>query len=160
MLAMVSHGIVSALLFFLVGSLYERSHTRDIGAFGGLGQDLPRWATVFVVASLASLGLPGLSGFPGEFAVVVASFGRWGWWLALVGIGIVLAGAYSLRAVRKVVHGESARAVEWQDLRAHELAAAVPLVALTAILGIWPRIITDVAAATLAALAALAGAVQ
>jgi len=160
MLGMVSHGIVSALLFFLVGALYERAHTREMSAFGGLGQQVPKWATVFVVASLASLGLPGLSGFPGEFSVVVAAFGRWSWWLALVGGGIVLAAAYSLRAVRTVVHGESGSVGPIRDLGARELTVAVPLVALTAILGIWPRVIVDVSAATLAALSAIVGAVQ
>jgi NADH-quinone oxidoreductase subunit M len=160
MLGMVSHGIVSGLLFFLVGALQDRAHTRDMSAFGGLGQELPRWATVFVVASLASLGLPGLSGFPGEFATVLASFERWGWWLAVAGVGIVLAAAYSLRAVRTVVHGEPRDIGPMRDLGVYELAAVVPLVVLTAILGIWPRIVTDLSAATLAALSAVLGTVD
>ena len=160
MLGMVSHGIVSGLLFFLVGALQDRAHTRDMSAFGGLGQELPRWATVFVVASLASLGLPGLSGFPGEFATVLASFERWGWWLAVAGVGIVLAAAYSLRAVRTVVHGEPRDIGPMRDLGVYELAAVVPLVMLTAILGIWPRLVTDLSAATLAALSAVLGTVD
>lgn len=169
MLGMVSHGLVAGLLFFLVGALYERAHTRDIGAFGGLGVTLPRWATIFVVASLASLGLPGLSGFPGEFASVVAGFGRFGFVIAVAGIGIVLAGAYTLRAVRLVVHGEPAatqapadglQPAALRDLDARELLIAVPLVALIVALGIWPRLVTDIAAATLGALASLAGTVS
>jgi NADH-quinone oxidoreductase subunit M len=160
MLGMVSHGIVSALLFFLVGGLYERAHTREMSAFGGLGQQLPKWATVFVVASMASLGLPGLSGFPGEFAAVIAGFSRWGWWLAVVGLGIVLAAAYSLRAVRVVVQGESRSAGPLGDLRVHEIAAVAPLVILTVLLGVRPSIITDVSAATLEALSFLLGPVK
>lgn len=160
MLGMVSHGIVSALLFFLVGGLYERAHTREMSAFGGLGEQLPKWATVFVVASMASLGLPGLSGFPGEFAAVIAGFERWGWWLAIAGVGIVLAAAYSLRAVRVVVQGESRAGGLLSDLRVHEVAAVAPLVVLTVLLGVRPSLVTDVSAATLAALSFLVGPVQ
>jgi NADH-quinone oxidoreductase subunit M len=178
MLGMVSHGLVAGLLFFLVGALYERAHTRDIGAFGGLGVTLPRWATVFVVAALASLWLPGLSGFPGEFASVLAAFGRFGFVVAVAGIGVVLAGAYTLRAVRGVVHGEPGGSVvamtegipvgdvaaespvTLRDLDTRELLIAVPLVLLIVALGVWPRLVTDIAAATLGALASLAGTVS
>ena len=79
-LAMVSHGLVAGLLFLLVGSLYDRTHTREIARFGGLGASVPRWATLFTFATLASLGLPGLSGFPGEFLAFIEGFGAWGWW--------------------------------------------------------------------------------
>ena len=171
LLAMVSHGLVAALLFFLVGALYERAHTREIAAFGGVGVSLPTWASVFVFASLASLGLPGLSGFPGEFAAIVSAFDRFGGVVAVAGIGIVLAGAYALRAVRGVVHGEPpadagsggeevderpSRAA-WADLSVRELAVVVPLAALIVFLGVWPRAVTDIASVTVAALAAMSG---
>lgn len=172
-LGMVSHGLVASLLFLLVGALYDRAHTRELSAFGGLGRTLPKWATVFVFASLASLGLPGLSGFPGEFAAIVGSFMRFGWPVALIGIGVVLAGAYNLRAVRVVVHGAPAEdstaegeplEVErtpptlMADLGAREIIAIVPLVLLIATLGVWPRLVTDLAAPSVAdMLAALAG---
>jgi NADH-quinone oxidoreductase subunit M len=148
MLGMVSHGLVAGLLFLLVGALYDRAHTRELRAFGGLGQTLPRWAAVFVFGSLASLGLPGLSGFPGEFAAVVGSFLRFGWPVAIVGIGVVLAGAYSLRAVRAVVHGEPAGSPgePMADLGVREILAIAPLVALIVALGVWPRLVTDLAA--------------
>lgn len=163
-LGMVSHGLVAGLLFFLVGALYERAHTRDIGAFGGLGRTLPRWATVFVVASLASLGLPGLSGFPGEFAAVVAAFGQFGRVVAVAGVGVVLAGAYTLRAVRAVVHGEPASAeggetLALTDLTTREMLVSATLLALIVAIGVWPRFVTDIASATLGALASLAGTV-
>ena len=161
LLGMVSHGLVAGLLFFLVGALYERAHTREIAAFGGLGRTLPKWATVFVFASLASLGLPGLSGFPGEFAAVVAAFGTFGFSVAVAGIGVLLAGAYTLRAVRGVVHGEGpADAARFADLSARELVIVVPMVLLIVTLGLWPRFVTDIASATLGALASLAGMVS
>ncbi|MDO8847945.1 MAG: NADH-quinone oxidoreductase subunit M [Coriobacteriia bacterium] len=172
MLAMVSHGVVAALLFLLVGSLYDRSHTREMSAFGGLGTSMPKWATVFVFACLASLGLPGLSGFPGEFAAVTGSFVRFGWPVALVGLGVVLAGAYNLRAIRTVVHGERAEpgaggspssemggAKHLSDLVPRELLAIAPLAILIVLLGVWPRIVTDLAGSSIAdLLATLAGA--
>ena len=163
-LGMVSHGLVAGLLFFLVGALYERAHTRDIGAFGGLGRTLPKWATVFVVASLASLGLPGLSGFPGEFAAVVAAFGRFGRVVAVAGVGVVLAGAYTLRAVRAVVHGEPGARTDGAprtlaDLTTREMAVCAALLALIIAIGVWPRFVTDIASATLGAIASLAGTV-
>ena len=161
LLGMVSHGLVAGLLFFLVGALYERAHTRQIAAFGGLGRTLPKWATVFVFASLASLGLPGLSGFPGEFAAVVAAFGTFGFAVAVVGIGVVLAGAYTLRAVRGVVHGgEPVDAARYADLSVRELLIVAPLVISIVALGLWPRLVTDIASATLGALASLAGMVS
>lgn len=168
MLGMVSHGLVAGLLFFLVGALYDRAHTRDIGAFGGLGRTLPKWATVFVVASLASLGLPGLSGFPGEFATFVAGFSRFGFVVAVAGVGVVLAGAYTLRAVRSVVHGEPPAEIPAEDggarpaladLDAREMLVAAVLLVLIVALGVWPRLVTDIASATLGALASLAGTV-
>jgi NADH-quinone oxidoreductase subunit M len=160
MLGMVSHGIVSALLFFLVGALYDRSHTREIDAFGGLGTVMPRWSTVFTVAALASLGLPGLSGFPGELLSVVEAFSGFGWWIAAAGIGVVLAGAYNLRAVRQVAQGEARFAGALGDLVPREILAVAPLLILTVALGVWPRLVTDLAESTLSAFAALLKAVN
>jgi NADH-quinone oxidoreductase subunit M len=162
-LGMVSHGLVAGMLFFLVGALYDRAHTREMAAFGGLGARLPRWSTLFVLASLASLGLPGLSGFPGEFASVVAGFSTFGWPVAVAGLGVVLAGAYGLRAVREVVYGEpdgSAVTAALVDLHPLELAAVAPLVVLTIALGVWPRLVSDVAAGTIQTVIALAGRVS
>lgn len=155
LLGMVSHGVVAGLLFFLVGALSDRAHTRDLEAFGGLGVQTPAWSTAFVVGSLASLGLPGLSGFPGEFASLVAGFAAWGWWVAAAGVGVVLAGAYALRAVRALVHREPRAPVVLTDLSRRERAAVVPLVAMTFALGVWPRLVTDLSANTLRALASL-----
>ncbi len=169
MLAMVSHGVVAALLFLLVGSLYERAHTREMSAFGGLGTSMPKWATVFVFGCLASLGLPGLSGFPGEFAAVTGSFLRFGWPVALVGLGVVLAGAYNLRAIRAVVHGErtapegTAEAgghKHLSDLVPRELIAIAPLALLIVLLGVWPRIVTGLSGSSIADLVAILAGVR
>lgn len=155
MLGMVSHGVVAGLLFFLVGALYDRAHTRDMGAFGGLGAQVPKWSFAFVVGSLASLGLPGLSGFPGEFAALLAGFAAWGWWVAIAGAGVVLAGAYALRAVRALVHREPFGPGQMPDLSRREVAAVLPLLGVILVLGVWPRVVTDLSAGTLGALASV-----
>jgi NADH-quinone oxidoreductase subunit M len=142
MLVMVSHGVIAPLLFLLVGQLYDRTHTREIARFGGLGSLAPRWGAALTFGSLASLGLPGLSGFPGEFLAVIEGFGAWSWTVALVLPGVVLAAAYNLRAVREVVHGEVAG--EWAGIRDLSPGDLLPIALLgTAIivLGVWPRIV-------------------
>ncbi len=141
-LAMVSHGLVAGLLFLLVGSLYDRTHTREIARFGGLGASVPRWAMLFTFAALASLGLPGLSGFPGEFLAFVEGFGAWGWWMVPAGVGVFLAAVYNLSAVRRVNHGPLAG--EWSDLAdsgSVELVAAGLLSLGIVVLGIAPGLV-------------------
>jgi NADH-quinone oxidoreductase subunit M len=154
LLGMVSHGLVSGLLFLLAGALNDRAHTRRIDAFGGLGASMPAWGTAFVVASLASAGLPGLSGFPGEFWSLVAAFTKWGWWAAVAVLGTVVAAAYALDPVRRIVGGEPSAERSYRDLGSHELAATVPLVALIVVLGVWPRAVTDLAGVTVRAITA------
>lgn len=159
MLVMVSHGVVAPLLFLLVGQLYDRTHTREIARFGGLGALAPRWGTAMTFAALASLGLPGLSGFPGEFVAVIESFGAWSWLIALATPGIVLAAAYNLRAVREAVHGEPAG--EWKamaDLVAVDLVPVLLLAAVIIALGVWPRLITDMTGGLTTVLAGVVGA--
>jgi NADH-quinone oxidoreductase subunit M len=154
MLGMVSHGVVAALMFFLVGVLYERTHTRELARFGGLGKTMPAWATVMTFGALASLGLPGLSGFPGEFGSLVAGFGVFGWWMVAAGVGVVLGGAYNLRAVRLVAHGPEPG--EWrgvQDLTPREWIPAALLSISIIVLGIAPSLVTDLSANGLAGLA-------
>jgi NADH-quinone oxidoreductase subunit M len=160
MLGMVSHGVVAALLFLLVGILYERTRTRQISRFGGLGRLMPAWATALMLGALASLGLPGLSGFPGEFGSVMAGFSEFGWWILPVGVGVVLAGAYNLRAVRRVAHGPEA--TEWSDISDLDRRDWLPVIALAAailVLGIWPSLVTDLCVDGLAAVAAILEAV-
>jgi len=158
MLVMVSHGVVAPLLFLLVGQLYDRTHTREIARFGGLGTLTPRWGAALSFAALASLGLPGLSGFPGEFLTVIEGFGAWSWPVAFAMPGVVLAAAYNLRAVREVVHGEVAG--EWagiKDLTAGDLLPVLFLAAAIIVLGVWPRLVIEMTGDVFAALAAIIG---
>lgn len=155
MIVMVSHGLVAGLLFLLVGELYERSHTRELSRFGGMGAVTPVWTTAFTFAALASLGLPGLSGFPGELLTVLEGFAAWSWWIAPVGIGLVMAAAYNLRAVRAVNHGpvaEEFSALPDLDMRGAlaVLLLAVPII----VLGVWPRLVADIPHDAIAAIVA------
>lgn len=154
---MVSHGFVAGLLFFLVGALYERAHTRELSAFGGLGVTLPRWSTAFVFAALASAGLPALSGFPGEFVTLVEGFSAWGWWMAVAGFGVALAAAYNLRAIRHTVQGPLGAFSEKRDLDGRELSAVLGFSAFIVALGVYPDSIVSVARGALEAISALLG---
>lgn len=154
LLSMVSHGLIAGLLFFLVGALYERTHTRELSRFGGLGSQAPGWSAVFTFAALASLGLPGLSGFPGEFLSILEGFRAFSWWVLPATLGVVLGATYNLRAVYCVAHGSPAP--EWdtiRDLGAREWIVAISLAAAVLALGVWPRLIADVARSVLSAVA-------
>ena len=153
MLVMVSHGLVSGLLFFLAGELYERSHTRELGDFGGLGEVAPLWSTAFTFAALASLGLPGLSGFPGELLTLLEGFAVWSWWVIPIGFGLIMAAAYNLKAVRACVHGPVAGvSARVADLDKRGALGALVLITPILLLGIWPRLVTDAAASPIRAL--------
>jgi NADH-quinone oxidoreductase subunit M len=158
MLVMVAHGLTAPLLFLLVGQLHERTHTRELARLGGLLRPLPAWGAVFVFASLASLGLPGLAGFPGELATLLEGFGAYGWWIVLVAVGVVLAGAYTLRAVRAVAYGPLPSG--WaglSDLAAVEVLAIAPLAVCILAIGIRPSLVGDVVAPAATALARVLG---
>jgi NADH-quinone oxidoreductase subunit M len=141
-LTMVSHGLVAGLLFYLVGALYGRTHTREMARFGRLGRVMPRFGALFVFASLASAGLPGLSGFPGEFATALEAYGRWGWWILVMGLGVVLAAAYNLRAVNETIFGDPGEFEVLPDLTPRELLAAGVLALGIVGIGILPASIT------------------
>lgn len=158
MLVMVSHGLVAGLLFLLVGILYERTHTREIARFGGLGARIPAWATAFTFAALASLGLPGLSGFPGEFLSVLAAWESWRWWILPATIGLVLAAVYNLRAVREVLHGPTTQ--EFPSISDLALRDWIPVSLLSLsiiVLGVMPRIVLMVSSQAASALAVVLG---
>jgi NADH-quinone oxidoreductase subunit M len=157
-LVMVAHGLTAGLLFLLVGSLYDRTHTRDIARFSGMLRTLPLWGGAFIFSCLASLGLPGLAGFPGELLAVLEGFTAYGWWMGVVALGVVLAGVYNLRAVRAVAQGPAAE--EWTalpDLEAHEKVAVLALGVSIVALGVWPALVTGATAPALQALASFAG---
>jgi NADH-quinone oxidoreductase subunit M len=151
LVGMVSHGLVAGALFFLVGALYERAHTREISRFGGLGSVMRRWSVAFVFFSLASAGLPGLSGFPGELIAMLEGFSAWGWWMAIAGAGIVLSAAYNLRAVRGTVQGEPREFTQLADLDSTQTAVALFTSVAVIALGIAPWLVTGPASAALTA---------
>jgi NADH-quinone oxidoreductase subunit M len=142
---MLSHGIVSAALFLCVGVVYDRLHTREIAAYGGLVHRMPRYAFVFLFFTLASVGLPGLSGFVGEFLVLIGAFKANTWVAFLAATGLILGAAYALLLYRKVIFGEltkeSLKAM--LDMNRREIAVFLPLVLITIWMGIYPNSFLD-----------------
>jgi len=142
---MLSHGIVSAALFLCVGVVYDRMHTREIAAYGGLVHRMPRYAFTFLFFTLASVGLPGLSGFVGEFLVLLGAFKANTWVAFLAATGLILGAAYALWLYRKIVFGEltkdSLKGI--LDMNKREIAVFLPLVLLTLWMGIHPNSFLD-----------------
>ena len=142
---MLSHGIVSAALFLCVGVVYDRMHTREIAAYGGLVHRMPRYAFVFMFFTLASVGLPGLSGFVGEFLVLLGAFKVNTWVAFLAATGLILGAAYALWLYRKIIFGEltkeSLKAI--LDMNRREIVVFLPLVLLTLWMGIYPGSFLD-----------------
>ncbi len=138
-LQMFNHGIITGALFFLVGVVYDRAHTRDIDAFGGLAKTMPVYAGIMMVACFASLGLPGLSGFVGEFMVFIGAFGTYPLLTGLSLLGVVITAAFFLMVIQRAFLGEVN--IQWQSLKdidGGELAATVPLCILMLAIGIYP----------------------
>jgi NADH-quinone oxidoreductase subunit M len=145
---MLSHGIVSAALFLCVGVIYDRMHTREIAAYGGLADRMPLYAFCFMVFTMANVGLPGTSGFVGEFLSLVGAF-RVNTWVALFATsGIILSAAYALWLYRQVIYGklEKPALANILDLNPREIAVLAPLVALTILFGVYPKPVMDVTA--------------
>jgi len=142
---MLSHGIVSAALFLCVGVVYDRLHTREIAAYGGLVHRMPRYAFVFLFFTLASVGLPGLSGFVGEFLVLIGAFKANTWVAFLAATGMILGAAYALLLYRRIIFGEltkeSLKAL--LDMNKREIAVFLPLVLITLWMGIYPNSFLD-----------------
>ncbi len=139
MFQMFSHGLVTGGLFLLVGVLYDRAHTRSLEAFGGLGVRVPVFSGLFIFFGMASLGLPGLSGFVGEFLSLLGAYGPLQKWVLVAVIGIVVTAAYTLTAVQRVLLGplnEKWKALS--DVNARELLTIVPLLLLTLAIGVYP----------------------
>ena len=151
---MISHGVVSAALFLCVGVIYDRMHTREIARYGGLADRMPAYAFLFMLFTMASIGLPGTSGFVGEFLVLLGAF-QVNFWVALLGsFGMVLGAAYMLYLYRRVIFGQLARPdlKAILDLSPRELAIFAPLAVLTLWLGIYPTSFTGFFAASVAAM--------
>jgi len=137
---MLNHGLSTGGLFLLVGMIYERRHTRLIADFGGLWTAVPVYAAFFLVVMLASVGLPGLNGFVGEFLILLGSFAHWPWATAVATSGVVLGALYLLWMYQRVIFGPlaSEENAKLQDLSAREVTVLVPVVALCLVMGLWP----------------------
>src|SRR5690606_24317384 len=151
---MLSHGLVSGALFLCVGVIYDRLHTREIAAYGGLANNMPKYAVVFMIFTLANVGLPGTSGFVGEFLTLLAAFQVNTWVAFFATTGIILSAAYALWLYRRIIFGEldkeSLRGI--LDLSGREKAIIYPLVALVILFGIYPGPIFDVTATSVESL--------
>jgi len=158
LLQMFNHGVITSALFLLVGVLYDRAHTRDMGAFGGLGAQMPLYSGLLIFFSMASLGLPGLSGFVSEFLVLLGGYQYSRLYTGLACIGILLAATYLLYMIRRVLLGPLN--TQWSSLteiNTREIITLVPLLILTVAFGIYPKVILDVMAPTLSALLKVMG---
>jgi NADH-quinone oxidoreductase subunit M len=154
MFQMVSHGLVSGALFLCVGVVYDRMHTREIAAYGGLVNRMPVYAVIFMVFTMANVGLPGTAGFVGEFLTLLGAFKANPWVALLATSGVILSAAYALWLYRRVVFGELVRPElkSISDLNRREAVILVPLVVLTIWYGIRPGTILDAFAAPTEAL--------
>jgi NADH-quinone oxidoreductase subunit M len=151
---MVSHGIVSGALFLCVGVVYDRMHTREIAAYGGLVNRMPLYAAAFMVFTLANVGLPGTSGFVGEFLTLLGTFRINASVAFFATLGVILSAAYALWLYRKVIYGrlEKPSLAAIRDLGVREIAILAPLVALTLLFGVYPKPVLDMSAASVTAL--------
>src|SRR5437868_12209116 len=151
---MISHGLVSAALFLCVGVVYDRMHTREIAAYGGLINRMPLYAAAFMVFTLANVALPGTSGFVGEFLSLIGTFRVNSLVATLATIGTILSAAYALWLYRKVVFGELTKPAlaAMKDLDYREMITLAPLVALTIVFGVYPKPVLDLSAVSVAQL--------
>ena len=137
---MLNHGLSTGALFLMVGMIYERRHTREIAAFGGLWATVPRWAVLFLVTMLASVGLPGLNGFVGEFLILLGAFQRWPLSTAVAASGVVLGALYLLWMYQRVVFGPVTHEENRRlgDLSPREILVLAPVLAMCVVMGVYP----------------------
>ena len=147
---MISHGIVSGALFLCVGIVYDRMHTREIAAYGGLVNRMPLYALVFMVFTMANVGLPGTSGFVGEFMTLIGTFKVSIPTATFATIGVILSAGYALWLYRKVVFGALTKPslASIKDLTFREGLMLFPLVVLTILFGVYPKPVLDMSAAS------------
>ncbi|WP_312795401.1 NADH-quinone oxidoreductase subunit M [Tianweitania sp.] len=151
---MLSHGLVSGALFLCVGVVYDRLHTREISAYGGLVHNMPNYAVVFLIFTMGNVGLPGTSGFVGEFLTMMGAFRSNTWVAFFAATGVILSAAYALWLYRRIIFGaltkESLKSM--LDLSTREKAVIYPLVVLTIFFGVYPAPVFDVTTASVDAL--------
>ena len=140
MFQMISHGLVSGALFLCVGVVYDRMHTREIAAYGGLVNRMPLYACIFMVFTMANVGLPGTSGFVGEFLSLMGAFHASTWVAFFATTGVILSAAYALWLYRRVIFGKLTKPalMHLPDITPRELATLLPLVLLTIYFGAYP----------------------
>ena len=147
---MLSHGIISGALFFLVGVIYDRMHTREIAFYGGLVKRMPVYAAFFMLFTMANVGLPGTSGFVGEILTMVGAYQVSPWIAAGAALGMILSAMYALHLYREVIFGEQVndKLDDIEDMNRREWLILTPLAIMTLILGIYPSLITDITSAS------------
>jgi len=154
MFQMISHGFISGALFLAVGVVYDRMHTREIAAYGGLVNRMPVYATIFMLFTLANVGLPGTSGFVGEFLTLTGTYQVSTWTTLGAATGVILSAGYALWLYRRVIFGdlikESLKSIT--DMNRREVTFMAPLVVMTILLGVYPSLATDLFGPTVEAL--------
>jgi NADH-quinone oxidoreductase subunit M len=154
MFQMISHGFISGALFLGVGVIYDRMHTREIAAYGGIVNRMPVYAAVMMLFTLANVGLPGTSGFVGEFLTLTGTYQVSTWTALGAATGVILSAAYALWLYRRVIFGdlikESLKSIT--DMNTREVAFMAPLVIMTILLGVYPSLATDLFSPTVEAL--------
>ena len=145
---MVNHGLATGALFLLVGMLYERTHTREISDYGGVAQLLPHFSAVFIIVVLASIGLPGLNGFVGEFLIIIGSYPTQPVGAIIAALGVILSAVYLLWLVHRVFYGPPSEKLKRiaeeagempRDLTRREWAVMLPILALIIWIGVYPK---------------------
>ena len=146
MLQMLNHGVSTGALFLIVGFIYERRHTRLITDFGGLSKQMPIFATVFMIVTLSSIGLPGTNGFVGEFLVLIGAFeSELRWWTIVAASGVILSAVYMLWMFQRVMFGEltNPKNQKLADLNAREIVIMIPLLIMIFVMGVYPTPFLD-----------------
>ncbi|MBK5273725.1 MAG: NADH-quinone oxidoreductase subunit M [Desulfuromonadales bacterium] len=146
LLQMINHGISTGALFLIVGFIYERRHTRLITDFGGLSKQMPIFATIFMIVTFSSIGLPGTNGFVGEFLVLIGAFeSELRWWTIIASSGVILSAVYMLWMFQRVMFGEldNPKNQKLTDLNAREIGIMVPLIVMIFVMGIYPKPFID-----------------
>jgi len=146
MVQMVSHGLISAALFLCVGVMYDRLHSREISAYGGVINRMPIFGAFMVLFAMANSGLPGTSGFVGEFLVIIASFKVNFWYAFLAAMTLILGAAYTLWLVKRVIFGPvgNDRVANLEDLNGREFFVLAVLAVGVLLLGLWPAPLLEV----------------
>jgi len=151
---MLSHGVISGALFFCVGVIYDRMHTREISFYGGLVKHMPVYAAFLMLFTMANVGLPGTSGFVGEILTMIGAYQVSPWIAAGAALGMILSAMYALHLYREVIFGEQKndKLEGIADMNRREWIVLTPLAIMTIVLGVYPALITDITSASVESL--------